>query len=85
MKLLEVDHQYLSSESETLSLSDLSLTSSTQGTSEYEFENQLVVGLDFGTTFSGIAYAFKNQEKPDVISVMHWPGIPLLHSDYLVA
>jgi hypothetical protein len=40
----------------------------------YESEDQLVVALDFGTTFSGIAYAFKNDEKPDIISIMDWPG-----------
>ncbi|KAF4627027.1 hypothetical protein G7Y89_g11126 [Cudoniella acicularis] len=41
----------------------------------YESEDQLVVALDFGTTFSGITYAFKNDEKPEVISIMDWLGM----------
>jgi hypothetical protein len=44
-------------------------------TNSYQSENQLVVALDFGTTFSGIAYAFANGHKPDVISIMDWPGM----------
>lgn len=42
--------------------------------SAFESDDQLVVALDFGTTFSGIAYAFKNNQKPDVVSIMDWPG-----------
>jgi hypothetical protein len=38
-------------------------------------DDQLVVALDFGTTFSGIAYAFASAEKPDVVSIMDWPGM----------
>jgi hypothetical protein len=41
----------------------------------YPSDDQLVVALDFGTTFSGIAYAFANAEKPDVVSIMDWPGM----------
>jgi hypothetical protein len=41
----------------------------------YLSDDQLVVALDFGTTFSGIAYAFANAEKPDVVSIMDWPGM----------
>jgi len=37
-------------------------------------EDQLVVALDFGTTFSGIAYAFANDLKPEIISIVDWPG-----------
>lgn len=44
-------------------------------TNSYQSEDQLVVALDFGTTFSGIAYAFANGNKPDVISIMDWPGM----------
>jgi len=40
----------------------------------YESEDKLVIGLDFGTTFSGIAYAFSNERKPDLVSIMDWPG-----------
>ncbi|TVY30987.1 Heat shock 70 kDa protein [Lachnellula hyalina] len=41
----------------------------------YESEDKLVIGLDFGTTFSGIAYAFSNERKPDLVSIMDWPGL----------
>lgn len=37
-------------------------------------EDQIVIALDFGTTFSGIAYAFAKGGKPDLVSVMDWPG-----------
>lgn len=37
-------------------------------------EDQLVDALDFGTTYSGIAYAFANDRKPEVVSIMDWPG-----------
>lgn len=41
--------------------------------------DQLVIALDFGTTFSGIAYAFNNSAKPNLISIVDWPGA-LLYS-----
>jgi molecular chaperone DnaK (HSP70) len=37
---------------------------------------QLIIGLDFGTTFSGIAYIFTEQNKPDPEAVTDWPGTP---------
>lgn len=40
----------------------------------YVSEDKLVIGLDFGTTFSGIAYAFSNEKSPDLVSIMDWPG-----------
>jgi hypothetical protein len=41
----------------------------------FESEDRLVIALDFGTTFSGIAYAFANpQQKSQVVSIMDWPG-----------
>jgi hypothetical protein len=40
----------------------------------FHSEDQLVVALDFGTTFSGIAYGFANDQNPEVISIMDWPG-----------
>ncbi|KAL9027294.1 MAG: hypothetical protein Q9196_004161 [Gyalolechia fulgens] len=39
-----------------------------------ESDDQLIIGLDFGTTFSGIAYAFINANKPEPISILDWPG-----------
>lgn len=40
----------------------------------HQSEDQIVIALDFGTTFSGIAYAFAKGGKPDLVSVMDWPG-----------
>lgn len=40
----------------------------------HESEDQLIIGLDFGTTFSGIAYAFTKSTKPDLVSILDWPG-----------
>jgi hypothetical protein len=41
----------------------------------FESEDRLVIALDFGTTFSGIAYTFANpQQKSQVIPIMDWPG-----------
>ncbi|KAF3051457.1 hypothetical protein E8E11_010107 [Didymella keratinophila] len=40
-----------------------------------EDRDRLIIGVDFGTTYSGIAYAFTG--KPDEIhSVREWPGAP---------
>ncbi|KAI5302178.1 hypothetical protein KEM56_000946, partial [Ascosphaera pollenicola] len=35
---------------------------------------QLVVGIDFGTTFSGVAFAFVNDHKVDDHLIEEWPG-----------
>jgi hypothetical protein len=37
-------------------------------------KSQLIVGIDFGTTFSGVAFAFatNNEAKEDIIT--EWPG-----------
>ncbi|PQE20384.1 hypothetical protein CJF30_00001714 [Rutstroemia sp. NJR-2017a BBW] len=40
----------------------------------YQSEDQLVIALDFGTTFSGIAYSFLKGGKPDLVSILDWPG-----------
>ncbi|KAI9882584.1 MAG: hypothetical protein M1823_005673 [Watsoniomyces obsoletus] len=41
-------------------------------------EDKLVIALDFGTTFSGIAYAFDNTAaKPELVSIKDWPGTGL--------
>lgn len=37
-------------------------------------DEQLIIALDFGTTFSGIAYTFTGQGKADPKSVTDWPG-----------
>lgn len=38
-------------------------------------DDRLVISLDFGTTFSGVAYAFNIPgKKSDVVSILDWPG-----------
>jgi molecular chaperone DnaK (HSP70) len=37
-------------------------------------DSQLIIGIDFGTTFSAIAYIFKEQGKADPEVVTDWPG-----------
>ncbi|KAI2626431.1 actin-like ATPase domain-containing protein [Hypoxylon sp. NC1633] len=45
-------------------------------TTHAESEDQIVIALDFGTTFSGIAYAFSNPgKKPEVNPILDWPGL----------
>lgn len=39
-----------------------------------EDDNKLVIGLDFGTTYSGIAYLFTGTEKPQSNAITEWPG-----------
>lgn len=39
-----------------------------------EDDDQLVIALDFGTTFSGIAYSFTRSSQPVPKSVEEWPG-----------
>ncbi|KUI64110.1 hypothetical protein VM1G_10883 [Cytospora mali] len=39
-------------------------------------DDRLVIALDFGTTFSGVAYAFNIPgKKAGVVSIMDWPGL----------
>jgi len=45
-----------------------------EGLSIVESDNKLVIGLDFGTTYSGVAYLFTGVEKPEPIVVTEWPG-----------
>lgn len=41
---------------------------------EVNATDQLIIGLDFGTTFSGIACAFRSSNSPDLLSILDWPG-----------
>ncbi|KAH8595949.1 hypothetical protein B0O99DRAFT_511415 [Bisporella sp. PMI_857] len=42
----------------------------------YESEDRVVIALDFGTTFSGIAYAFSNPgKKTELWPIVDWPGL----------
>lgn len=45
-----------------------------EGLSVVESENKLIIGVDFGTTYSGVAYLFTGVEKPEPIVVTEWPG-----------
>ncbi|KAI1143759.1 actin-like ATPase domain-containing protein [Hypoxylon sp. FL0543] len=41
-----------------------------------ESDDRIIIALDFGTTFSGIAYAFCNPgKKPEVNPILDWPGL----------
>ncbi|KAI1144855.1 actin-like ATPase domain-containing protein [Nemania diffusa] len=41
-----------------------------------EAQDRVVIALDFGTTYSGIAYAFSNPgRKAEVVSIVDWPGL----------
>ncbi|KAK0648651.1 putative hsp70 protein [Cercophora newfieldiana] len=44
------------------------------GPGAYEADEQLIIALDFGTTFSGIAFCFPNQQDTKVASIVDWPG-----------
>jgi molecular chaperone DnaK (HSP70) len=44
------------------------------GPSSYESDEKLIIAIDFGTTFSGIAFCFANQANPQVASIVDWPG-----------
>lgn len=37
-------------------------------------DDKLIIALDFGTTYSGIAYCFANQRDNSPISVDKWAG-----------
>ncbi|KAK2691598.1 hypothetical protein QWA68_007810 [Fusarium oxysporum] len=37
-------------------------------------DDKLIIALDFGTTYSGIAYCFTNQRDCTPISIKNWPG-----------
>lgn len=38
-------------------------------------DDRLIVSLDFGTTFSGVAYVYNvPDKKPDVVAILEWPG-----------
>ena len=57
----------------SLPIDELSL----DGSNAMESEEKLIIALDFGTTFSGIAYCFANQRDVKVAAIVDWPGEPL--------
>lgn len=46
----------------------------TDAPTAYESDEKLIIALDFGTTFSGIAYCFANQRDTKVAAILDWPG-----------
>ncbi len=49
------------------------------GPNAFEAEERVIIAVDFGTTFSGVAYCFPNQENVKVAAVVNWPGQFLWH------
>ncbi|KFY82655.1 hypothetical protein V498_08516 [Pseudogymnoascus sp. VKM F-4517 (FW-2822)] len=45
------------------------------GPTAFEAEERVIIALDFGTSFSGIAYCFPNQGSSKVATVVNWPGL----------
>ena len=55
-------------------LKDITVALSDDGPDTFEAEERVIIALDFGTTFSGIAYCFPNQQNSKVATVVNWPG-----------
>lgn len=53
----------------------MSSASSMPPASSSSSDDRIVIAVDFGTTFSGVAYAFNSPgKKPEVVSILDWPG-----------
>lgn len=37
-------------------------------------DDRLIIAVDFGTTYSGIAYCFADQRNSSPIPIDNWPG-----------
>ncbi len=55
-------------------MGDRKMEAGIEGLSILESENKLVISVDFGTTYSGVAYLFTGVEKPEPIAITEWPG-----------
>lgn len=44
------------------------------GDAEDEDEDQLIIAIDFGTTYSKVAFCFANHDDPKPTAIMDWPG-----------
>ena len=55
-------------------LRDQRMESAFEGLSLNEDGDKLIIGVDFGTTYSGVAYLFTGVEKPEPIPITEWPG-----------
>lgn len=53
---------------------DMTVALGGDGSDTFEAEEKVIIALDFGTTFSGIAYCFPNQENSKVATVVNWLG-----------
>ena len=55
-------------------MTDQRMESAFGGLSMDEDGDKLVIGVDFGTTYGGVAYLFTGVEKPEPIPITEWPG-----------
>ena len=55
-------------------LRDQRMESAFEGLSLNEDGDKLIIGVDFGTIYSGVAYLFIGVEKPEPIPITEWPG-----------
>jgi hypothetical protein len=54
------------------------------GAAGLDTQDRVIIALDFGTTYSGVAYCFCNAtSKPDVRPVVDWVGKLTHHGDTL--
>jgi hypothetical protein len=37
-------------------------------------DDRLIIAVDFGTTYSGIAYCFADQQDSSPVPIDNWPG-----------
>ncbi len=44
------------------------------GLAVFQASERLVISLDFGTTFSGIAFCFPEQREAKAVAILDWPG-----------
>jgi len=58
----------------TFDVKDLVVSLEDEGPDAFESEEKVIIALDFGTTYSGIAYCFPGQNNPKVATVVNWPG-----------
>lgn len=45
--------------------------------------SRLIIGIDFGTTYSGVAYYFTGMRDQKVYAVSNWPGKPFMPATYI--
>lgn len=45
-----------------------------KGSNDPRSEKNIVIGVDLGTTYSGVAYLFTGVDKPEPLVITEWPG-----------